>query len=176
VSPLLRELLVANRLAQHPDAKAQIKACGLGLHGCSIWGWNVISIDGPFYSPDQAGIPALILPAFEETTLVDLVAVSLCPRATKTRAGMATCLGFDAIERARFFQTPLHIHPDALAWLASGMRGAVLLDWQAARFTLADVPRFTCSSNAFAAKLDRALAQPATAPQIFVREAYRAAA
>jgi hypothetical protein len=174
--PLLRELLSANRQAQQPERKAALALYGLGSNGGHVWGCEHVSTDGPYYSPAPDGAPAVILPAFQDGELVDLVAVDLLTRAARTRLGIAACLGFDSIERARFSGERLRLYDDPLRWFCVGMRGAVLLDWTAARIALGDVQQISCSSDALAEKLDRAMRQIIRLPKIFVREVPLAAA
>ena len=173
MTPLLRELLSANRQAQHPDAKAALTACGLGLRGGPVWGVGSVTVQGEFYSPalpHEIGAPAVIVPAFEGGELTDLVAISLRTRATKTRLGYATFLGADWIDRARDGGAPLRLFNDPLKWLACGQRGAVLLDRSDAPFVLADVPLIGCDDDSTVTKLGELMQRPVRLPQFFVRE------
>ena len=115
----MRELLIANREAQHPEAKAALTACGLGLRGGPVWGVGCVTVQGEFYTPalpHETGAPAVIVAAFENGAIIDLVATGLHSRKSKTRRGVTTCLGGDHIERARWNKTKVRLHADPLQW------------------------------------------------------------
>lgn len=177
MSPLFRELLAAHRLARQPDLAAALDACGLRQVGAPIWGVAFVAVDRAHYAPAPGGKTAIIVPAFADGVLVDLVATGLQTRECRTRAGIATVLGAEWIDHARDSETALTLFPDPLEWLRCGRRGAVVVDWRAARFTLADLPGgIACTSESVAQRVDRAMRHPVQVPQLFIREAARAAA
>jgi hypothetical protein len=70
----------------------------------------------------------------------------------------------------------VRLFQDPIEWLTAGQCGAVVIDWRAARYELRDVPGIVCETELLAKRVDRALRQPSRLPQLFVREAHRAAA
>jgi hypothetical protein len=180
MSPLLRELLAAWRTAQTPDLAAALLACGLPIDGASPWaaplGVAFVDIDPHHYAPAAGGKPAIIAPFFADGVLLDLVATGLATRSTRTRLGVATMLGREWVDRAKDTETAVRLFGDPIEWLRNGCRGAVVIDWRAARYELADLPAIACEGEMLAARVERALKQPARIPQLFVREAHRAAA
>ena len=174
MSPLLRELLAARRTAGTPDLAAALQACGLPT--TTVWGVSFVEIDAHHYAPVAGGKPAIIVPLFEDGALLDLVATGLQTRTTRTRAGIATVLGQEWIDHAKETETTVRLFGDPIEWLRNGRRGAVVVDWRAARHALADVPGIACETEFLAAQVERAMQQPVSLPKLFVREANRAAA
>jgi len=174
MKPLVRELLLANRTAQHPDAKVALTACGLGLRGGPVWGVGSVTVQGEFYTPalpHEIGSPAVIVPAVENGAIVDLVATGLLSRKSKTRRGVAVCLGADRIERARWNKTEVRLYADPLLWLCAGAMGAVILDLAAAWSLLADTGGIVCGKDdALAVRVQQAMARPFAIPPIYVWE------
>jgi hypothetical protein len=175
MSPLLRELLTAHRMARLPDLASALEACALPIDTGPTWGAAFVEIDAHNYAPAAGGKPAIITPLFDDGTLIDLVATGLETRSTRTRVGIATVLGFEWIDHARETATAVRLFADPIEWLRNGRRGAVIVDWRAARFVLADVPGIACESEFLAKQVDRAMRQPTHLPKLFVREADRAA-
>src|SRR5262249_11939474 len=103
-------------------------------------------------------------------------ACTLTPRRTLTRTGIASFLGWEAIDAAMVNGTHLHLHDDPIEWLRHSGQGAVVLDWAAARYALADLPGIACSSDLLAKRVQRALRRPMHVPQLLVREHHHAAA
>ena len=71
-----------------------------------------------------AGDAALIVPHFEETRLLDLVACGLPTRTCRTREGICTALGtrpYRARQGNR--ERPLRLFADPIDWLRNGRRG-----------------------------------------------------
>jgi hypothetical protein len=177
MSALLPELLAAHRLARTPDLAAALQGCGLPTDGAPIiWGVEFVELDGQHYTPRAGGRPAIIIPVFEGSELVDLTATGLETRRTVTRLGIASMLGHDAIERAMIYSETLHLFHDPIDWLLNRCRGAVVLDWSVARFTLADLTAIACATDLLAKQVDKVLHKPLQVPHLYVREAGRAAA
>jgi hypothetical protein len=176
MTPLLRELLAAHRTARSPELAAALQACGLQISTGPVWGVSFVEIDAHHYAPADGGKPAIIVPLFDDGVLLDLIATGLETRSTRTRAGIATVLGPEWLDRARDTDTAARLFGDPIEWLRNGCRGAVVVDWRAARFELADVPGIACESEFLAEQVKRAMRQPTHLPKLFVREAHRAAA
>ena len=172
---LMRELIEAHQRGRQPDLSEALAACGLHHHGGPLWGVAFVEIDANHYGPASGGRPALIVPDFAGNVLQDLVACSLQTRTCRTREGICTALGLDHIEHAKETETAVRLFSDPIDWLRNGRRGAVIVDWRAARFTLADVPSIACESTLLGARVEKALKQPAQIPTIFVRETAHAA-
>jgi hypothetical protein len=171
MSALLRELLAAHRLAGNPERAAALKACGLPIDGPTIFGAALVEIiDAHNYAPAAGGKPAIICPLFEDGRLLDLVATGLETRSTRTRAGVATVLGQEWINRAKDTETTVRLFADPIEWLRNGCRGAVVVDWRATRYVLADVPDIACETELLAKQVERAMRQPAAMPRLFVKE------
>jgi hypothetical protein len=173
MTPLFREYLASRRTGRRPELAAALQDCGLPAEG---FGVSFVEIDAHHYAPVTGGKPAIIVSLFEGGALVDLIATGLQTRATRTRAGIAAVLGQEWIDRARETETTLRLFGDPIEWLRNGCRGAVVVDWRTARHALADVPGIACESEFLAAQVERAMRQPVSLPQLFVREANRAAA
>lgn len=172
---LLRELVRVCSAASHPDARATLAAAGVPLDCGSVWGFDhVETIGAHHYQPDPAGAPAVIVPHFDSHKLVDLVAVGLRSRSCRTLTGTCTVLGSDHLDEARWRDEPARFYADPIAWFASGRDGAVVIDWQAARYELADLPGIACNDEGTARRIDEALRQPMPLPPIYVREACHA--
>jgi hypothetical protein len=176
MSALLRELLAARRTARLPELAAALQACGLPTTGASTWGVGFVDIDTHHYAPAVGGKPAIIVPLFEGRALLDLIAVGLETRSTRTRRGVATVLAQDWLDHARETETAVRLFGDPIEWLRNGCRGAVVIDWRAVRYVLADVPGIACEGELLAKRVEQALERPVRIPQLFVREARRAAA
>ena len=176
MSHLFRELLAAHRTARLPEPADALQACGLPIDTGPIWGVAFCEIDAHHYAPRAGGKPAVIAPLFENGVLLDLVATGLETRSTRTRLGIATILGQEWIDHAKETETTVRLFADPIEWLRNGRRGGVIVDWRAARYALADVPGIACESEFLAKQVDRAMRQPARVPQLFIREADRAAA
>ena len=174
INPLLVELVAAHRTARREDLAQALDACGLRQTGGPIFGVEFVTIDAHHYAPEPGGRPAIVTPFFEGGALVDLVATGMATRTSRTRMGVCTSLGVEHIDRAREGEGHLRLYSDPLEWLQHRRAGAVVIDWRAARFDLADIPAIACSSDALAARVERALQRPATLPTLFVPEAAHA--
>ena len=176
MSPLFRELLAARRTAKSPDLADALQPCGLPIDGGPTWGVSFVDIDPHHYAPAAGGKAAIITPLFADGALLDLIATGLATRSTRTRLGVATMLGREWIDHAKATETAVRLFGDPIEWLRNGCRGAVVIDWRAARYELADLPGIACENEMLAKRVEHALKQPARIPQLFVREAHRAAA
>ena len=156
-----------------PDLAVALKAYGLPDDG---YGLQFVEIDAGNYAPYQAGEAAIIVPLFVDGELHDLIATGLSTRQTRTRQGVATVLGREWIEGAQIHETAVRLFQDPIEWLGHGQCGAVLIDWRAARYELAELPGIVCETELLAKRVDRELRQPSRLPQLFVREAPCAAA
>jgi hypothetical protein len=173
MTPLFREYLASRRTGRRPELAAALNDCGLSDEG---FGVSFVEIDGHHYVPVAGGEAAVIVPLFVDGALLDLVATGLRTRSTRTRAGIATVLGQEWIDRAKETETTVRLFADPIEWLRNGRRGAVIVDWRAARYALADVPGIACEGELLAKRVESALKQPTHLPKLFVREANRAAA
>ena len=89
--------------------------------------------------------------------MLDLIAVGLETRSTRTRTGLATVLGQEWLDHARGTETAVRLFGDPIVWLRNGCRGAVVVDWRAARYALGDVPGIACESDTLAERVNRAM-------------------
>jgi hypothetical protein len=176
MSPLLRELRTACRTARLPDLATALQACGLPIDTGPTWGVSFVEIDTHNFTPAAGGKPAIIVPLFEDGALLDLIAVGLSTRSTRTRAGIATVLGQEWIDHAKATEATVRLFADPIEWLRNGRRGSVIVDWRSARFALSDVPGIACENELLAERIKRAMQQPVHLPKLFVREPHRAAA
>lgn len=178
LSPLLRELIAASRLAAHPSLSPYAERNGFRRLGTPVWGIARVSGSGTTYEPTDDGEPALIVPAYDDGRIVDLVATLMRPRPMLlTRRGVSTVLGADAVMRAVAHgdrKRPLWLHHDPMAWLRAECVGAVILDWQAAPHDLAGVAAFVVGDDVLARRVHAAVVRPA--PHILIAEGQRHAA
>jgi hypothetical protein len=172
---LLRELIEAHRLIRQPYYAEGFRRCSIDIDGSLILGLAAVEFDDHLYAPAHGGKGALIVPDFDGNVLLDLVAVGLETFTCRTRLGVATVLGSEHIERAREQETAVRLFKDPIDWLRNGRHGACIVDWQMARYILADVPSVTCDSDLLAAKIDHLRHPAPVVPRIFVREAANAA-
>jgi hypothetical protein len=179
LSEALREFLPAYRLRPHPEAEPIIRASGLESVRHPLWGfgWAKPEADGTYTLNRETGQAAAIIPVSDGESIVDLVAVSLATRRSRTRYGLAYILGFNEIALARIEGRPVRILRDPLEWLLSGGAGVVVLSWnEEIRHELSDAAGIICRTDDFARTVDTALRVPINVPPIFVpQEGYRAA-
>ena len=142
----------------------------LGLTGIPVPMWGLATvIAGPeFYEPDEGGTLAAIVPAFERSGLVDLVACSFVSREMRTRKGIASVLGHEWIERAVNNMDALTVFDDAFTWLRGRCRGVVVIDWNDAPRLLREVPQLKCQSRRTADLLAEAFERPLPYPPILL--------
>ena len=151
---------VLPELAKHGIAPSHFRAVGGG-------GVAKVQIDRDgFYSPDEAGEIAIILPCrmweisddnSEGWTLIDLVALPVSDLERRAvRRGIAPLVGDTAL------RNELYLHASPLDWLRASGEGAVLLDWKPSvvRAVLAPYSALHVPTEAMAARLDRALRIP----------------
>lgn len=175
VSPLLRELLHAHRIARQPAVVDALRSCGLDIDAGPVWGVDYVQADAHHYQPTPDGRPAIIVPCSIDGSIIDLVACGLEARACRTRRGVCTVLGAEWLDRARLHEQPARVLADPIEWLRNNRCGAVIVDWRSARSELADLPGIACSNSLLARRIDKALREPAHVPPLFVREARHAA-
>ena len=167
---LERELAAAQRLARHPRCAPAVDALNLRIDA-TPWGVGYVEITDTTYEPSEAGDAALIVAAEAGGELVDLVVCRLGDRAMATRRGIATVLGEDALERARWSGEKLLLYETAAAWMHGGFVGAVVLDWRCARWAFADVSDIACATAALARRVHSTLTVPAQMPRLFFASA-----
>lgn len=172
---LLRELVRVWLNARHPEARSVLADAGVPLDCGQAWGFDCVETDAYHYRHDPGGVPAVIVPHFEDRRLVDLVAVGLRQRSSRTLLGVCTILGSDHLDSARHRDRPARLYADPIDWYANRRDGAVVVDWRAARIKLSDLPGIACDEEATARRIDEALRVPMNLPPIFVREARHAA-
>jgi hypothetical protein len=156
VSSRLTELLRAYRIARDPRYAESLAACGLKQDG-PIWGFDFVEFSRLTYRPVLGGDCALIVPAFDDGVLADLVACRITDRRIATRYGAARALGENEVDRAILRKTRLPLYSDPLRWLVNDRRGAVVLDWSQTGRLLDGVKSIGCDSAALAHRVDAAL-------------------
>jgi hypothetical protein len=111
-------------------------------------------------------------PEWPTSALIDLIAFRPDnPTCWWSRTGASVLLNGDAVAKADFFDRPLVIHPDPLAWMVSGGEGVVVLDWSAHLPFYLSGPILAASSLALAERLDQALNHPPPRTKILVSQA-----
>lgn len=132
-------------------------------------GWGLIKRGGYSPSPDGDDQRLILVACHERGELVDIAAFNPArPSAGwATRAGMASIVGLDAIERAKNSvgwgsqEAPLKLHPSPLEWLRNSCEGAALIsvfDHQA-RMILRECKSITVENQFFARRLQNELAR-----------------
>jgi len=174
---LFPELVQARKRARRDsELAAAFHACGLDLDGLPIvWGVDLVSAHGAHYEPCPGGRAALIIPAVEYGQIIDLVAMGVRTFTCKTRSGLATMLGREWLNTARWAGVPPVIFDNPMTWLRARCRGSVFVDPEAARFELADIPTVACANDKLAAQLDELMRRSVPVPAFYVPEARRAA-
>jgi hypothetical protein len=162
--PLLRELLHASKVAREPRLEGVIAALGLAHEG-PLWGFDFVEFTSPVYRPLLGGDGALIVPVFDDSLIVDLVACRVADRHIATRQGAARALGEDWIDLAALIRSRLALFSDPLRWLMAGRRGAVVLDWRQAPVLFDGIDRITCDSPALASRVHAATRRMARPPR-----------
>lgn len=129
------------------------------------------------YILDPEGAPHLLLPAWEDGELVDLLAFrSAEPRQWLLRSGQGWALGLEDGLGPHCWgdSVPLAVSP--LDWLRQGTVGLCVLDWDAPELLyLLEVPHIVCASDELAARLRASLSRPIGFPEITVGETRLAA-
>ena len=166
LSPNLRELLQAFRIARDPQLEDSLAACGL-TQGGPIWGFDLVEFSHLTYQPISGGDSALIVPVFEDGRIIDLVACRISDRFTATRHGIARALGEDWIERAVLRKTRLRLHSDPVRWLVNGRYGAVVLDWSQAGFLFDGLEGIVCDSPSLANRVHATTRRMTHPPRLY---------
>ena len=135
---------------------------------------HIRPLSGPdgLYEPDEGGIEGIVVPVYDSLydnhLLVDLAAfIPEAPERWWLRVGNGVLLGADVVDKAEFFDEPVHLYPSPLAWLQNECRGACALDWPRAALHLGDIKQIVTDYET-ACRLDEALARPS--PEILVQE------
>jgi len=129
---IVGELISADSRRHHADLQHILAAAGLLNRRAPAWGVSHIEPDGNYYRPaasGELGHAAIIAPAAVNGSLIDLVAQDLATGRMHTRLGIAATVGADEIEQAKVAGRPLLVFASITAWLRSGTRGAVVVDW-----------------------------------------------
>lgn len=133
---------------------------------------------GGIYEPSSEphAIGAFLIPAYENNTLIDLIALRLQqPGLWKWRIGGAWALGADEILQGTSWCgfTEVELHATPIEWMAAAGKGGCILNW-------VDIPQIRSLSNFdrvittnpdVAQRLERILSRPARKPKIIVRRA-----
>ena len=171
---LLHELENARRRARREVCVPYLRSAGiddlLALPDYPPWGLAWISVGEAFYQPEPYpdGIGALILPAIEVRSVVDLVAVSLETGAVRTRYGIAEMLGARELFHRSEDGEPVPVFEDALSWLRGGGDGIFILDWTRIHVPLQGLPGLVCQTPALAQRIKRAFEQAIPCPPLLV--------
>ena len=166
VSPLFRELCGRAMHGAPPDLAAASTGVRPADQRLPIWGVSFVEmIDAHHYAPAAGGKPAIICPLFE-----DGLCSTWWPRASR-RARRAPVRasplswGKSGSTTPRRQRPTVRLFGDPIEWLRNGRRGAVVVDWRAARHALADVPGIACETEFLAAQVERAMRQPVCPPE-----------
>jgi hypothetical protein len=120
---------------------------------------RVEPIGGGLYVPREDGRPALLVGVVEAAELIDIAAIVRGPRLL-TRAGNASVLGGDALERARWHGAVIDLVEGPADWLERPNDSAMVIDWRRAALALSDLPALRCSSPRLAAQVNAAFRRP----------------
>ena len=154
---------------------------GLGVPRATVaalrfndWGWGVVTaldIGDGLYCPGDGPLH-LVLPVWEESDLIDLVAFrSGDPADWKLRTGLGLALGLERGWERHRWQPEVELSPTPLDWLRNGCDGLCIVDWDAPDITmLSSLPSIACPSRDVATRLRQALTRPKSLPPISVRE------
>lgn len=155
-------------MAQESAFAEILQDLGLTHIPVPMWGIAPVIAGQEFYEPDEGGTLAAIVPAFEKTGLVDLVACSFVSRQMRTRKGIVSVLGHEWIERAVSNNAQLMVFDDVFRWLRGLCRGVVVIDWTDAPRLLREVPELKCQSRHTADLLAEAFERPLHYPPILL--------
>jgi hypothetical protein len=171
---LLHELSTARLRALYSGHGPYLRSAGiddlLALPDYPPWGLEWVSVGEEFYQPEPYpdGIGALILPAIEIFSVVDLVAVSLETGAVRTRYGIADYIGDPALFHRSQDSEPVPVFEDALSWLRGGGDGIFILDWTRIHVPLQGLPGLVCQTPALAQRIKRAFELATPCPPLLV--------
>ncbi len=166
-----------------PEAWQALKAQGVNLDLVTNLAGPIVRTPVTFLPDDRFKLDsfgeiafALAVHAEDAETLIDLVAWSAREPATFGTLFGTGILGLDSLMNpASYVGHPCGLYSSPLAWLQASCAGAVVLDWQAAREALLDVPGpFTTDSLELAARLMDTGIVPAA--KLMVPSAWRSAA
>jgi hypothetical protein len=166
---LLHELQIASQRARQGASAPILRTAGLydllGLPDDPPWGIDRVSVGEEFYQPEPYpdGLPALIVPAIEDGSLIDLVAVSLATGAVRTRYGEVDYIGHNALFERSCDGEPVPVFADAPSWLRAGGDGIFIVDWTHIRSHLGALPGLVCQTPALARRI-RAVFEQALPP------------
>jgi hypothetical protein len=155
-------------MAQQSAFDEGLRELGLTDIPVPMWGIAAVIAGPQFYEPDEGGTLAAIVPAFERSGLVDLVACSFLSREMRSRKGIASVLGHEWIARAVDTMDALTVFDDAFTWLRGLCRGVVVIDWNDAPRLLREVPQLRCQSRRTADLLADAFERPLPYPPILL--------
>jgi hypothetical protein len=169
---LLHELYTARRLARASASAPFLRTAGLidllALPEYPPWGIEWVSAGEEFFQPDRYGTPALILPAIENFSVIDLVAVSFDTGAVRTRYGIAEYLGFNESDNRALDGEAVPVFEDAASWLRGGGDGIFIVDWTQIVMHLRSLPALVCQTAALAERIKRAFEQAIPCPPLLV--------
>lgn len=175
---LERELSAA-ALSMTPLDLARCRSLGLINSGVIRMGRDhhpfgvapIEDVGGGYYTPSDCGPRRLIVPVYEDGTLIDLLALSSAdPDQWLVRTGLASFLGLLEGWHYRHWE-PVTIHRNPLAWLAAGGEGLCPIDWHSPDLErLRDLPGLIVNDGELAGKLKTALSRPRSIPPIFISE------
>ena len=112
-----------------------------------------------------------------DSEIIDVIAwMPESPSRWWTLCNTGWAIGDEQLHHAEFWNEPVLLHPNPLAWLAADGVGAVVMDWSMSSSTLRSVPCIITDDSVFGREVQRRLTMPVqTCPEIRVR-AGRAAA
>ncbi|SDE93133.1 hypothetical protein [Rhodospira trueperi] len=125
---------------------------------------------GAFWEPHPDGEPVCVLPdqipldgddpLFAIATFEPSDLIAFRPRDPSRwwrRVGDAVLINREAVERAKYLDEPLPVHPDPLAWMVARGAGVVIVDWgrRPLRLHLSGPPSLVCATYELADRLDR---------------------
>lgn len=171
---LLHELSKARQRVRHSSFAPILRTAELedllALPEYPPWGCAYVSAGDEFYQPEPYpdGTLALILPAIENFTLIDLLAVSLETGALRTRYGIADYLGHNALDFRRWQGEPVAVFEDPVSWLRHGGEGVFIVDWRHIVRELAGVAQLVCQTPALALRIKQAFEQAIPCPPLLV--------
>jgi len=171
---LLHELERAGRRARDGASVPLLRAAGLidllDVREAPPWGFDYVSAGDAFYQtePYPDGTTALIVPAIENLSLVDLVAISLETGAVRTRYGIAEYVGHNVLRDCEWDREPLAVFEDAVSWLRAGGNGVWLFDWTHVHHHLHSLPQLVCQTASLARRIKQAFEQAIPCPPLLV--------
>lgn len=123
--------------------------------------------------PDPEGTSAIVLPVVEHGEVIDIVAFrSSQPARWWWRAGCASMLGQDLLDRSVWPGDKLLVVGTPLAWIAAAGQACCILDWGLPDYEIAplrDRNELVCDTPLLAGRLRKRLAQPRRVPPISIQ-------